>query len=82
MSQQDAPAWEETHYRVVVNDEEQYSIWPQHKRDAPGWRDAGFVGTREDCLAHIEHVWRDLRPRSLREYLDQADGAQEDSAHV
>jgi len=38
-------------YLVVVNDEEQYSIWPQHKRNAPGWQDAGFAGTREECLA-------------------------------
>ena len=60
-------------HRVVVNDEEQYSIWPQHKRNAPGWQDAGFAGTREECLDHIERVWRDLRPRSLREYLAAAE---------
>jgi len=60
-------------HRVVVNDEEQYSIWPQHKRNAPGWQDAGFAGTREECLDHIERVWRDLRPRSIREYLADAE---------
>jgi MbtH protein len=54
-------------YRVVVNDEEQYSIWPEHKRAAPGWRDAGFVGNRDGCLDHVARVWRDLRPRSVRE---------------
>jgi len=59
----------DTPYRVVLNDEEQYSIWPQHKRNAPGWRDAGFAGTREQCLAHIDKVWTDLRPRSLREHM-------------
>lgn len=58
-----------TLYRVVVNDEEQYSIWPQHKRDAPGWSDAGFAGTRDRCLDHIEERWTDLRPRSVREQL-------------
>jgi MbtH protein len=57
----------EARYRVVVNDEEQYSIWPEHKHAAPGWRDAGFVGGREECLGYIERVWPDIRPRSLRE---------------
>jgi MbtH protein len=56
-------------YRVVVNDEEQYSIWPEHGPAAPGWRDAGFAGTREACLAYIDTVWTDLRPRSVREHL-------------
>jgi MbtH protein len=52
---------------VVVNDEGQYSIWA-HRRPLPaGWRMAGFRGTREDCLAHIEEVWTDMRPKSLRE---------------
>jgi MbtH protein len=63
-----------TAYRVVVNDEEQYSIWPLHKRNALGWRDAGFAGTKDECLSHIESVWSDLRPRSLREQLEAASG--------
>lgn len=63
------------HYRVVRNDEEQYSIWPLHKRDAPGWHDSGFAGTRDECLAHVETVWTDLRPRSLRERLAPAGSA-------
>jgi len=58
-----------TSYRVVRNHEEQYSIWPEHKADAPGWWDAGFAGTREECLAYVEAVWTDLRPRSVREEL-------------
>ena len=53
-------------YIVVVNHEEQYSIWPAG-RDIPlGWRPAGFEGSREECLAHIEEVWTDMRPRSVR----------------
>jgi len=56
-------------YRVVVNDEEQYSIWPQHLPNARGWRDAGFGGAREECLAHVETVWTDMRPRSVREHM-------------
>lgn len=57
---------EEPRYRVVVNHEEQYSIWPEHRENAPGWRDAGYLGTRSDCLDHIERVWTDMRPLSIR----------------
>ena len=53
-------------YRVVVNDEEQYSIWPVEMENALGWRDEGTVGTKAECLAHIERVWTDMRPKSLR----------------
>ena len=55
-----------TVYRVVVNDEDQYSIWPVERANAPGWRDAGYGGTRAECLAHIREVWTDMTPRSLR----------------
>ncbi|GAA2372531.1 MbtH family protein [Dactylosporangium salmoneum] len=51
---------------VVVNDEEQYSIWATGRELPDGWRAEGFAGTREECLAHIEAVWTDMRPRSLR----------------
>ena len=53
-------------FRVVLNDEDQYSIWPADKRNPPGWRDSGLEGSREECLAHIGRVWSDLTPRSLR----------------
>ena len=56
-----------TTYRVVVNDEEQYSLWPAEFPLAPGWREAGFEGDRAACLAHIERVWTDMRPRSVRD---------------
>ncbi|WP_234995966.1 MbtH family protein [Streptoalloteichus hindustanus] len=52
--------------RVVVNDEEQYSIWPADRENPPGWRDSGFTGTRQECLAHIDRTWTDMRPGSLR----------------
>lgn len=58
---------EQPRYRVVVNDEEQYALWPAHKDDAPGWRDTGVIGTREECLAHVGRMWTDMRPRSLRD---------------
>jgi MbtH protein len=66
-------------YRVVRNDEDQYSIWADDRPLPAGWHDAGFAGTKEDCLAHIDTVWTDMRPRSLREAMerDAAAGAAE-----
>lgn len=59
-----------TVYRVVVNHEEQYSIWPDY-RDLPlGWRDVGKSGSKAECLAHINVVWTDMRPLSLRQQMD------------
>lgn len=57
-------------YRPVLNDEEQYSIWPDWRENPPGWRDAGKAGSRRDCLAWVEGVWTDVRPRSLRRKSD------------
>jgi MbtH protein len=56
-------------YKVVVNHEEQYSIWPVDKENALGWNDAGKSGTKAECLAYINEVWTDMRPRSLRERM-------------
>ncbi|MFD1933077.1 MULTISPECIES: MbtH family protein [Nonomuraea] len=56
--------------KVVLNDEEQYSIWPAGRENPAGWHDAGFSGTKDECLAHIEQVWTDMRPKSLREAMD------------
>ena len=61
-----------TVYKVVVNHEEQYSIWPVDRDNAPGWRDAGKSGTKAECLAHIKEVWTDMRPLSLRRKMDGA----------
>lgn len=59
-------------YKVVVNHEEQYSIWPVDKKNALGWRDAGKSGRKEECLAHIKEVWTDMRPLSLRKKMGEA----------
>jgi MbtH protein len=59
-----------TIYRVVVNHEEQYSIWPDWKEIPAGWREAGVTGTKEVCLDHIKTVWTDMRPLSLRQRMD------------
>jgi MbtH protein len=57
---------DETIYKVVVNDEEQYSIWPADRENAFGWNDAGKTGTRQEVTAYIKEVWTDMRPRSLQ----------------
>jgi MbtH protein len=60
-----------TVYKVVINHEEQYSIWPQYRENPLGWRDEGKVGPKAECLEHIERVWTDMRPLSLRKHLEQ-----------
>jgi MbtH protein len=59
-------------YKVVVNHEEQYSIWPADRENKRGWRDAGKAGTLEECHKHIRRVWKDMRPLSLRRELGDA----------
>jgi len=61
-------------YRVVINHEEQYSIWPADKTNAPGWTDAGKSGTKIECLSYIKEVWTDMRPLSLRRTMELRDG--------
>ncbi len=58
-----------TIYKVVVNPEEQYSIWPVEKPNSLGWKDAGKEGLKVDCLAYIKEVWTDMRPLSLRKKM-------------
>lgn len=58
-------------YRVVLNHEEQYSIWPADRENATGWRDEGKTGTKKECLDHIEKVWTDMRPLSLRRHMER-----------
>ncbi len=53
-------------FKVVVNHEEQYSIWPAERECPRGWREAGKEGLREECLAYVETVWTDMRPASIR----------------
>lgn len=55
--------------KVVINHEDQYSIWPADRDNPLGWRDAGKVGSKEECLAYVEQVWTDMRPLSLRQYM-------------
>ena len=60
-----------TIYKVVVNHEEQYSIWPAQRELPLGWSDAGKSGSKEECLAYIKEVWTDMRPLSLRKKMAQ-----------
>lgn len=60
-------------YTAVINDEEQYSVWPVHLELPPGWRPVGSRGTKTECLSYIEEVWTDMRPASLRAAM-AADG--------
>lgn len=59
----------ERSYRVVLNDEEQYAIWPTDLEIPAGWQPEGTSGTKATCLERIELVWTDMRPRSLRESI-------------
>jgi len=61
-------------YKVVLNHEEQYSIWPADRDNAPGWRDAGKQGSKAECLAYINEVWTDMRPLSLRRQMEPENG--------
>ena len=65
-----------TTYKVVVNHEEQYSIYPDYKENPLGWKDVGKSGTKQECLDYIDKVWTDMRPLSLRKKMEAA-GARE-----
>ncbi len=66
-----------TIYKVVVNHEEQYSIWPADREIPLGWREAGKQGTKSECLAYIQEVWTDMRPLSLRRKMEEEAGQAE-----
>lgn len=59
-----------TIYKVVVNHEEQYSIWPAERANPPGWCDVAKSGHKSECLAYIKEVWTDMRTLSLRKQME------------
>jgi MbtH protein len=67
----DKDAEENKKYKVVVNHEEQYSIWVADRVNPAGWRDAAMSGSKSECLAYIKEVWTDMRPLSLRKQMDE-----------
>jgi len=58
-------------YLVLVNHEEQYSLWPSYKPIPAGWRAVGKERTKDECLTYIEEVWTDMRPLSLRKQMSE-----------
>ena len=67
-------AWDDEddrQYKVVINHEEQYSIWPVDRENPAGWKDVGKAGSKQECLDHIEEVWTDMRPLSLRKKMEE-----------
>lgn len=71
MSSHDADREDTTIYKVVVNHEEQYSIWPEYKENPHGWTDVGKVGPKAECLEYIKDTWTDMRPLSLRKMMEE-----------
>jgi MbtH protein len=69
-----------TIYNVVVNHEEQYSIWPQDRENPLGWRSVGKSGTKAGCLEYIKEVWTDMRPLSLRKQMEADQRAADESS--
>lgn len=63
-------------YKVVINHEEQYSIWPADRENPRGWRNAGRTGDKQQCLSYIEQVWTDMRPLSLRQRMGKHEAMQ------
>ncbi|MBD2677487.1 MULTISPECIES: MbtH family protein [Nostoc] len=63
-----------TIYKVVVNHEEQYSIWPSDRENPIGWKDVGKNGLKQECLNYIKEVWTDMRPLSLRKKMQETSG--------
>lgn len=59
-----------TIYKVVVNQEQQYSVWPADRDNPLGWRDVGQHGFKPECLAYIKQVWIDMKPFSLRNKME------------
>jgi uncharacterized protein YbdZ (MbtH family) len=71
MSSYDPDREDTTTYKVLVNHEEQYSIWPQYKESPLGWNEVGKIGAKDECLAFIKEVWTDMRPLSLRLKMEE-----------
>jgi MbtH protein len=57
-------------YLVLINHEEQYSLWPSYKPIPAGWRAVGSERTKDECLAYIDEFWTDMRPLSLRKKME------------
>ena len=72
---------ERIEYQVLVNHEEQYSLWPSFKEVPKGWEQVGPVGKKGGCLAWVEEVWTDITPLSVRRQLEEAASARNEKTH-
>lgn len=68
-------------YKVVINHEEQYSIWPVERDNPLGWKNVGKSGTKSDCLEYIDEVWTDMRPLSLRAHMEKLEKSKKEKEH-
>jgi MbtH protein len=59
-------------YVVLINDEEQYSLWPRNQDVPAGWRSVDVSGSKEECMKYVDETWTDMRPKSLRQKMDAA----------
>jgi MbtH protein len=60
----------EPHFKVLINDEEQYSLWEENWPNPCGWRETGKSGSRQQCVDYVDEVWTDMRPLSLRKHME------------
>ncbi|GCF08354.1 MbtH family protein [Dictyobacter arantiisoli] len=73
---------DKTIYQVVMNHEEQYSIWAAGREYPLGWNEVGKSGSKQECLTYIKEVWTDMRPLSLRKSMEEFDRQRStDSVH-
>lgn len=61
---------EEAHFFVLINEEKQYSLWPDHLAVPPGWTRVGPHADKKTCMAWVDETWTDMRPDSLRKQMD------------
>lgn len=80
MSSQDSDSEDTTIYKVVINHQEQFSIWPANQENPKGWQDGGKVGRKAECLAYIQDRWTGMRPLHLRKRMEEL--AKMGSVHV
>lgn len=80
MSSTEIDSDDTTIYKVVINQQDQYSIWPAHRDNPRGWQDAGKVGRKAACLSYIKEVWTDMRPSNLRKRMEEL--ARIGTAHI
>lgn len=69
-------ASDDTIYSVVINHEEQYSIWPVDREVPAGWKAVTEGKTKQDALDYIEEVWTDMRPKTLRKAMEETAGSE------